>query len=157
MKHVVLLLMIGVLTTGVAIGTVSGQETPEAEQRITIMPSENPAQLIQAPGVELVQANCLACHTAQPILTHNGFSADVWASEVQRMRETYGAQISDEDAAAIVRYLQENYSGEPISAENMLLNGINATRDQEPLFEGQQGTPEPAGTPVVVPAATPAP
>lgn len=155
MKQVILLLVIGLLTAGFAMSTVSGQGTPEEEEQIRLMPSENPAELIDAPGLEQLMANCLACHTAQPILTHNGFSAQVWETEVQKMRDTFGAEISDEDAARIVEYLQQNYSSEPVSAENMLLNGVNATHDQEPVFEGPEGTPEPEGPPVVSPEASP--
>ncbi len=151
-----MLLVIGIVTAGLAAGTVASQDSDDAdEQRITLMPSENTAELIQAPGLEQLQANCLACHTAAPILTHNGFTAEVWDAEVQKMRTTYGAEISEEDAAWIIGYLQQHYSSDPISAENMLLNGVNATHDQEPVFEGAEGTPEPEGPAEVSPEASP--
>lgn len=60
------------------------------------------------------------------------------------MRNTYGAEISDEDAAWIVAYLTDNYASEPVSPENMLLNGVNTTRYQEPQFaDPTAATPEP--------------
>jgi hypothetical protein len=82
--------------------------------------------------------------TSQPILTHDGFTPQVRNSEVQRMHEAYGAEISDEEATWIIAYLTDNYASEPISADNMLLNGLNTTRYQEPQFaDPNAATPAP--------------
>lgn len=132
-KQFALLLMIGLLTIGFAVGQAAGQDSEDEE--LTLVPSQNPSSLVDAPGKEQLEANCLACHTAQPILTHEGFTPEVWDAEVQKMRNTYGAEISDEDAAWIIAYLTDNYAGDPITAENMLLNGLNATEQGEPTFQ----------------------
>ena len=154
-KQLALLLVIGLLTIGFAVGQAAGQDS-EGED-LTLVPSQNPAKLINAPGKDQLEANCLACHTAQPILTHAGYSPEVWAAEVQKMRDTYGAEVSDEDAAWIIAYLTDNYSDEPISAENVLINGINATDSSEPIFEidGELTEPQPDGPPEATPEASP--
>lgn len=127
-RQVILLLIAAVMVVGVA-GTAVARQDSDAESTpipLRALPSENPAQLVDAEGLETLQANCLACHTAQPILTHDGFTPEVWQSEVDKMRQTYGAEISDEDAEVIVAYLSENYSNEPISPDDFLLYGLNA-------------------------------
>ncbi len=154
-KQVALLAMIGILTIAFAIGQAAGQGSDE---ELTLVPSQNPAKLVDAPGKDKLEANCLVCHQAQPILTHAGFTPEVWDAEVQKMRNTYGAEISDEDAAWIISYLTDNYSSDPVSSDNMLLNGLNATQGSEPVFQenGTPVAPQPDGPPEVTPEASPA-
>lgn len=153
-KQMTLLALIGTLTVAFAIGQVAGQGSDED---LMLVPSQNPAKLIDAPGKDKVEANCLACHQAQPILTHAGFTPEVWDAEVQKMQNTYGAEISDEDAAWIIAYLTDNYSSEPASPENVLINGVNATRGSEPVFQESStpATPQADGPPEVTPEASP--
>lgn len=153
-KQIALLAIIGVLTIGLAISQAAGQGS---DGELTIVPSQNPAKLVDAPGKDKLEANCLVCHQAQPILTHAGFTPEVWSAEVQKMRNTYGAEISDEDAAWIIAYLTDNYSSEPVSPENVLLNGSNATWGSEPVFQqgGAPATPQADGPPEVTPEASP--
>ncbi|HEU4513646.1 MAG TPA: hypothetical protein VFR87_11130 [Nocardioidaceae bacterium] len=61
-------------------------------------------------GQGLVQAYCTACHSLAPIVRHSGFTADQWASEVQKMREVYGAPIDEPTAEQITAYLQAHYT-----------------------------------------------
>lgn len=66
--------------------------------------------LAQGEGEGLVQAYCTACHSLAPIVHHSGFTADQWASEVEKMREQYGAPIDDPTAEQITAYLQKHYT-----------------------------------------------
>ena len=66
--------------------------------------------LMDASGSGLVQAYCTACHSLAPIVRHSGFTAEQWASEVQKMREVYGAPIDDPTAKQITAYLQKHYT-----------------------------------------------
>lgn len=66
--------------------------------------------LVEDTGSGLVQAYCTACHSLAPIVHHGGFSADQWASEVQKMRDSYGAPIDDPTATQITQYLQKHYT-----------------------------------------------
>ncbi len=73
------------------------------------------AQLSLKPGDDaaLVAATCTLCHSLAPIVRHDGFTKEVWASEVGKMRQTYGCPIDDATAARIIAYLQANYSTSP--------------------------------------------
>jgi hypothetical protein len=66
--------------------------------------------LVDGEGRGLVQAYCTACHSLAPIVYHTGLTTEVWAKEVTKMRQTYGAPIDDATAAAITLYLQQHYA-----------------------------------------------
>src|SRR5690349_12163942 len=112
-RSLVLVAIAGLLMTVAAgVQAASNQDEPEGTPiPMTLPKSENPnTELKEGEGSDLVLSNCLACHTTNPIITHDGFTPEVWASEVKKMRETYGAEISDEDAEGIVKYLSTYYS-----------------------------------------------
>jgi len=63
-------------------------------------------------GLEAVQGNCTACHSADYIKTQprgEKFKKDFWAAEVTKMIKVYGAPIGDADVGKIVDYLTANY------------------------------------------------
>ena len=63
-------------------------------------------------GLEVVQGNCTACHSADYIKTQphgEKFKKDFWAAEVTKMIKVYGAPIDDGDVGKIVEYLTQNY------------------------------------------------
>lgn len=57
------------------------------------------------PGADLVNANCLACHSASMVLTQPVLTPAQWTATVNKMRDVYGAPVAKEDTAAIVGYL----------------------------------------------------
>jgi sulfite dehydrogenase (cytochrome) subunit B len=64
------------------------------------------------PGVEVVQNNCTACHSADYIQTQprgSKFKKDFWQAEVTKMIKVYGAPIDDADVPKIVDYLAATY------------------------------------------------
>lgn len=62
------------------------------------------------PGKEVAENNCLACHSSDYINTQPpGLGKKFWESEVTKMKKAFGAQISEEDAAAIADYLAQSY------------------------------------------------
>ncbi|BAS26005.1 hypothetical protein [Limnochorda pilosa] len=65
---------------------------------------------------QLVQAFCTICHSLAPIIQHQGFTKEMWAQEVDKMRQQHGAPVDDATAAKIVAYLQEHYSQEALQA-----------------------------------------
>ena len=72
--------------------------------------AEEPVQLKQAPGLETVEGNCGACHSLDYIQMNSPFpNAAMWDAEVTKMIKTYGAPITDADAAKIKDYLVKNY------------------------------------------------
>jgi len=71
---------------------------------------EQPVDLKKAPGLDKVEGNCGACHSLDYIQMNSPYpSAALWDSEVTKMIKTYGAPITDADAAAIKDYLKKNY------------------------------------------------
>ena len=63
-------------------------------------------------GLDVVQGNCTACHSADYIKTQprgEKFKKDFWAAEVTKMIKVYGAPIDDADVDKIVEYLAQNY------------------------------------------------
>lgn len=63
-------------------------------------------------GLDVVQGNCTACHSADYIKTQprgEKFKKDFWAAEVTKMIKVYGAPIADADVGKIVDYLTANY------------------------------------------------
>jgi mono/diheme cytochrome c family protein len=66
--------------------------------------------LKKAPGLDKVQTNCAVCHSLDYIQMNSPFpNAALWDAEVAKMRNVYGAPISDADAAVIADYLKRNY------------------------------------------------
>ncbi len=71
------------------------------------LPDET-AELKPGPHVEVVQNNCMACHSVDYITTQPrgaGFRRDFWQAEVTKMIKVYGAPIEDDDVGKIVDYL----------------------------------------------------
>ena len=61
--------------------------------------------MFEGPGADVVNNNCLACHSAEMILTQPPLSHAAWQAEVEKMRKTYKAPVDDKDVPAIVDYL----------------------------------------------------
>ena len=63
-------------------------------------------------GLEAVQGNCTACHSADYINTQPRgpkFKKDFWQAEVTKMIKVYGAPIDHTDVGKIVDYLAATY------------------------------------------------
>src|SRR4029077_18979560 len=66
--------------------------------------------LKKAPGLDKGATNCAVCHSLDYIQMNSPFpNAALWDAEVAKMRNVYGAPISDADAAVIAAYLKQNY------------------------------------------------
>lgn len=73
---------------------------------------EETAALRPGPGLETVQQNCTACHSADYISTQPRPLRDphaFWQAEVVKMKSVYGAPIEQADVPKIVNYLSETY------------------------------------------------
>jgi hypothetical protein len=56
---------------------------------------------------DVVNNNCLLCHSADMVLTQPKLSSAEWQAEVDKMRNTYKAPIAASDVPAIVDYLTD--------------------------------------------------
>jgi mono/diheme cytochrome c family protein len=69
-----------------------------------VMPHDEP---LFPPGIgrdEFLTA-CVVCHSPRYITMQPNFSRSTWIEEVNKMKNVYGAHISDEQAATITNYL----------------------------------------------------
>jgi sulfite dehydrogenase len=65
------------------------------------------------PGYQLVQKNCIACHSAQYVLTQPPDSSrSYWLATVHKMEKAFGAPIDEKEIPAMVDYLVKIYGSE---------------------------------------------
>jgi hypothetical protein len=57
------------------------------------------------PGADVVNGNCLACHSAGMVLNQPALLKAQWLTEVKKMRDAFKAPIDSKDVDAIVDYL----------------------------------------------------
>lgn len=73
---------------------------------------EKSVQLVDGPGRAVTMARCPICHSLDYIpMNAPVMDRSTWEKTVQKMRERFGAPISDEEAAQILDYLSEHYAG----------------------------------------------
>jgi mono/diheme cytochrome c family protein len=91
---------------GIARATMDSMLDANADSQVhtIVMPHDEP---VFAPGAgreEFVTA-CVVCHSPRYITMQPRFSRATWLSEVKKMKDVYGAHISDEQAVQITDYL----------------------------------------------------
>jgi cytochrome c5 len=57
------------------------------------------------PGVDVANANCLACHSVGMVMNQPVLSRAAWEAEVNKMRNVFKAPVEASDVAAITDYL----------------------------------------------------
>ncbi len=83
---------------------------PVALAATIVAAAEQRVELKAGAGREKVEANCVACHSLDYIVSNSPFlPRQVWDAEVTKMIKAFGAPISDADAKEIVDYLVANY------------------------------------------------
>jgi mono/diheme cytochrome c family protein len=101
------------LLIAMAIAPPSGASAREAGTKPppAYSPPPETARFITAPGVEMAQRHCLACHSADYISTQPPhMPAAFWQNEVTKMRNAYGARLTDDDVKAVTDYLVATYT-----------------------------------------------
>ena len=83
---------------------------PAAEPSLKLPPET--ARLKPGPGVELVTAQCLLCHSADYISTQPRLTRPAWKASVLKMQQKYGAPIATNKVDALADYLAQNYGAE---------------------------------------------
>ena len=75
-----------------------------------LIAQEKPINLKKAPGLDMVENYCAACHSLDYIQMNSPFpSAAVWDAEVTKMIKAFGAPVGDADTKTIADYLKKNY------------------------------------------------
>lgn len=68
--------------------------------------------LREAPGRDLTVGRCIICHTVEYIPSNApAMNRAAWQKTIQKMKDKFGAPITDEEAKQILDYLDANYSG----------------------------------------------
>jgi len=71
---------------------------------------ESALRLKPGPGREIVEANCVMCHSLDYIEMNSPFlDRKGWEASVAKMIKVMGAPVSEADATAIVDYLSARY------------------------------------------------
>ena len=71
---------------------------------------ESSWRLHDAPGREVVEANCIMCHSLDYIPMNSPFlDRKAWEASVNKMIKVMGAPIREQDVNAIVDYLAKHY------------------------------------------------
>lgn len=79
--------------------------------------------LLAGDGLELVKANCTACHSSALIL-QNRFTREGWHSKIVWMQETQGLWDLGGNEAIILDYLAANYAPQAPQGRRIPLSGI---------------------------------
>ncbi len=69
-----------------------------------VMPHDEPV-FPPGPGRDEFVTACVVCHSPRYITMQPRFSQTTWLGEVQKMKDVYGAHISDEQVLRITDYL----------------------------------------------------
>jgi mono/diheme cytochrome c family protein len=69
-----------------------------------VMPHDEPA-FPPGPGRDEFVTACVVCHSPRYITMQPRFSRTTWLGEVNKMKDVYGAHISDEQVLRITDYL----------------------------------------------------
>ncbi|MFT0520568.1 c-type cytochrome [Pseudomonas faucium] len=87
---------------------ISGAQA--APLSITLPPETAALKPSALPGYALAQQKCSTCHSADYInFQPPGMSLEQWTAEAGKMKNTYGAPISDDDVSIIGAYLAATY------------------------------------------------
>jgi mono/diheme cytochrome c family protein len=77
---------------------------PDSPVHTIVMPHDEP-EFPPGPGREEFVTACVVCHSPRYITMQPRFSRTTWLSEVNKMKDVYGAHISDGQALKITAYL----------------------------------------------------
>jgi hypothetical protein len=68
-----------------------------------------PFEIKMGKHFDVVQANCLTCHSFGYVLNQGPQSKEAWSEKVNKMVTAFKAPISNEDKVLITEYLFEYY------------------------------------------------
>ena len=79
-------------------------DSPDSPVHTIVMPHDEPA-FPPGPGRDEFVTACVVCHSPRYITMQPRFSRTTWLGEVNKMKDTYGAHVSDEQVQRITDYL----------------------------------------------------
>lgn len=74
--------------------------------------ADEPMALADGPGRDLTVGRCIICHSVEYIPSNApAMNRAGWQKSIQKMKERFGAPITDEESKQILDYLDGHYSG----------------------------------------------
>ena len=107
--------IVAALTAVAALGALAAfaapvKKMPPKSSVVSIsMPGDLGFAFKPGTGANLANSLCLSCHSEAYVSTQPPFSKTVWTAEILKMRNVYGAKISDDQVAPLADYLTANY------------------------------------------------
>jgi mono/diheme cytochrome c family protein len=95
--------------------SITNAKMPDNPVHTIVMPHYEP-EFPPGPGHDEFVAACVVCHSPRYITMQPRFARSTWLSEVKKMKDVYGAHISDEQALRITDYLV-SINGKPDSGQ----------------------------------------
>ena len=87
-------------------------DTPRAVSAAMPAMAAEVTDLRDGKGRDLTVGRCIICHSVEYIPANApAMDRAAWQKTIQKMRERFGAPITDEEAKQILDYLSANYSG----------------------------------------------
>ncbi len=73
---------------------------------------EEDIRLKDGPGRDLATGRCILCHSLEYIPSNApAMNRAAWQKTIQKMKERFGAPLTDDEAKQILDYLDGSYSG----------------------------------------------
>lgn len=77
-------------------------------------PAQERTELKAGPGHDLTVGRCVICHSLDYIPANApAMNRAGWQKTIQKMRERFGAPITETEAQQILDYLASDYAGKP--------------------------------------------
>ena len=99
------LLSAAVLLSVTSVPPAARAATPSELKPVNIDLPDSDKMFPDGPGLDAINNNCLACHSADMVLNQPALPKQAWATEVNKMINNYKAPIAPEDVDTIVEYL----------------------------------------------------
>jgi len=68
-----------------------------------------PYEIKMGENFDVIQAQCLMCHSFGYMINQGPQSKAFWAGKVKKMKVAFGMDISDQDAKSVTEYLFKHY------------------------------------------------
>ena len=89
-----------------------GPRTARAAEAAKAVRAAEMTTLREGAGRDLTVGLCMICHSIEYIPSNApAMNRVAWQKTIQKMREKFGAPITDEQAKQVLDYLAANYSG----------------------------------------------
>jgi len=100
------------LALAAAVAGASFSDAPRAASDTLRPATPEVTELREGPGRDLTVGLCMICHSIDYIPANApAMNRAAWQKTIQKMRERFGAPITDEQANTILDYLSATYSG----------------------------------------------